>query len=1075
MFYLYTSNRLEHLITALAQIVSDFPLDPLEKEIIVVQSKGMERWITMQLAEHLGIWANGYFPFLDKILWDLFKTLIGQLSDTSKFEREIMTWSLMEKLPHFLAMPAFAELRHYLQEDQNELKRFQLAQRLANTFDQYIIFRPQMIIEWEKGDVSGGWQAILWRDLTKNHGFQHRASLRQLFLKTLLNTNNHVKLPKRLSVFGIPAFPPFYLDILTKLGEIIDIYIFLLNPCCEYWADISPTRISGRKESLAKTEESLHFEEGNSLLASLGKLGSDFVKLLEDYNPQKKEFFESPPETSLLTCIQADILNLRTRGRDEFPKKIIDTADNSIQIHICHSPMREVEVLHDQLLALFEKDSTLFPKDILVMMPNVEKYAPFVQAVFATTSDRTRQIPFNITDRSLRYESALINTFLAILELPKGRFTVNAVLTILETDAVQRRFDLSTNELELIRYWVEQTRIRWGLNSADRQQRNLPAFEENTWETGLRRLLLGYALPSHEEHLFHDILPYDAIEGSDTLTLGKLTEFIETLSRYRQALAQSRPLTEWRGFLLESLGKFFLPTIFQETQVQKIRVILNKLASDSQIINFDMPINYEVILYYLRQNLEGEPLPANFLTGQVSFCAMLPMRSIPFKVICLLGMNDQDYPRADQPLGFDLIAQQPQLGDRSRRHSDRYLFLEALISARTCFYISYIGRSIRDDAVLPPSVLVSELEDYLRTGFTHPNQPKILDALTVYHPLQPFSPRYFGCDPKLFSYSKEYCSASTKMLWPAQKPPLFLQELLPMPAEHWRTVHVEQLTRFFRHPTEFLIKNHLGIQFSTETELIETEPFEIKGLERYQLKQTLVEISLAGHDLHAYYPLVKASGRLPHGQVGKTLYNQLITEIAPFLERVRRATARPRLANQRIYLDFKELKLTGWLNQLWANQRVHYRCAELRAKDHIQLWIQHVVLNSLTDQAVPKTSLLIGASEVWRYEPIANSIEILHLLLGNYWQGLQRILPFFPESSMNYIKTLLTTRSETDALQAAEAEWRGNDFSRGEKEDAYHHVCFRGVDSSQLFDAAFKKLALGFFMPLLEHRKLEKL
>lgn len=1073
MFYLYTSNRLEYLVQYLTQVVTHPPLNPLQKEIIVVQSKGMERWISMQLAERLGVWTNGYFPFLDTLLWKLFKETLGKLPDTSYFEPDVMTWSLMAMLPNFLNMPDFAELRHYLHKDDQELKRFQLAQRIADIFDQYTIFRPQMIMDWKKGNTTDGWQAKLWRDLIRryeSHEATHNAELRHHFLKYILETNSNNKLPSRLSIFGIPAFPPFYLELFAKLGDIIDIHVFLLNPCRYYWSDNLSERDIARRSLTVEKPELLHLDKGNSLLSSLGKLGSEFTKLLEDYNPQKAEIFENPSDVqcSLLTAIQSDILESSERDT----KTVIDINDKSIQIHVCHSQMREVEVLYDQLLALFEAEPTLLPKDILVMMPAVEIYAPFIQAVFSTTRYSTKQIPFTIADRSLRGESSLIDTFLVILELPKGRFTVNEVLAILETEAVQRRFGLSNTDLALIHHWIQCTAVRWGIDGTDRQRRQLPALEENTWRAGLRRLLFGYALPGQDKDLFCGILPFNAIEGQNTLVLGKLCEFVERLFICERELTQPRTLTVWRDFLLTCLEQFFLPTTIQESQAQQIREVLSQLAINGELAKFDKITSWEVIFHYLRQRLEreGEPMPLNFLSGNVSFCALLPMRSIPFKVICLLGMNDQAYPRLDQPLCFDLIAKSRKPGDRSRRDSDRYLFLEALLSARAYFYLSYVGFNIRDNSVIPPSVLVSELEDYIKKNFVLPTDQKIVEHIITKHPLQPFSPRYFDETSKLFSYSSEYCVASINAIAERRMGKPFIVESLPLPTTQWKMVNIEQFCRFFMQPTEFFIRNRLGIQLLDKKPLEKTEPFVLDRLDKYILEQQLVEKALSGQTLEDYYVPVKASGQLPHGNVGDTVYKQLITQITPFIERVRLATAQPRLEKQEIHLIFEELQLNGWLGDIYTHQRIYYRYTTLKAKDFIRVWICHLLLNSLSDKTLPKSSVLIGKNEMWQYTPIIESMTILQTLVRWYVQGLQMPLPFFPSSSMAFVEAL-TKKSEQEALNVALKTWQGSgEYSLGEVQDAYYQLCFRHVSEESLFNQSFKEITQLFFQPLLQHR-----
>lgn len=1067
MLHIHTSNRLEYLVQALVNVIKANPQPPLIQETIVVQSKGMERWVSMELAKQLGVWANGYFPFANAMLWRLFKETLGYLPDTSLFEREVMVWSLMEILPDFLENQEFIEIINYLQGDEQHIKRFQLASRIADVFDQYLMYRPTWIADWENGvqprelenDSQARWQAILWRALVKRYGTQHRAKLRADFFRNVQCLANNPRF-RRVSVFGISALPPFHLEVLAELGRVIDVYIFLLNPCQEYWGDIvSDIEIAHIK----RPPEEQYLEKGNSLLASMGKMGRDFIDILNEYPHSAHEYFDNPDETSLLRCIQSDILHLRERG--EGKKTPIDADDKSIQIHACHSPMREVEVLHDQLLALFEENPALLPKDVLVMMPDIETYAPFIEAVFDTTPDDAKRIPFNIADRSLRNKSALIDTFFAILELSKSRFSVSQILAVLEAEAVQRRFGLSEQDLDLIRHWIDKTGIRWGMDKADRERQNLPAFEENTWRAGLNRLLLGYALPKSQDLLFNNILPFDEIEGSDTLILGKLVAFIENLFECVQTLDQPRTLPEWAAFLMTILERFLSPDENSEAEAQQVRNVLNSLVENSRLAQFNAQVSREVMLAYLRHYLENEPLPSNFLTGYMSFCAMLPMRSIPFKVICLLGMNDQTYPRPNKQLSFDLIAKNPQRGDRSRRQNDRYLFLEALLSARDYFYISYVGQSIHDNTVMPPSVLVSELLDYIDKGFIPPQQ-------VTQHPLQAFSPRYFnGTDKRLFSYSNEYCSASTVLLNERRDTESFIIKPLPEPQADWKTVDINRLTRFFKNPTEFLLKERLGIVLQAPKNLLnETEPFEVQGFDLYALKQTLVEKSLEGKDLRKYQAIAKASGQLPHGKIGDYVYSQLTAQIQSFVKRVQQVTQQDKREAIAVNLMIGDMHITGRLSRLWRDNLVHYRCAELKAKDYIQLWIHHLILNSLE---LDRHSLLIGENDGWEYQPVNNSEEILQTLLNLYWQGLVQPLHFFPETSLSFAEHIKKGKTEEEAFSNARDTWMGNSNKRGEGEDEYYRLCFgRPEEGTPLENEQFKTLAKTFFEPLLAHRQM---
>lgn len=1075
MLHIYTSNRLEYLIQVLASTIQSNPLPPLTPEIIVVQNQGMERWVSMELAQRLGVWANASFPFPNTILWRIFKETLGYLPDTSQFERDVLVWSLLDILPELLEESEFTELKGYLHDDEHGIKLFQLADKLAHVFDEYLVHRPTWVGEWEhkrqppelEKESQAEWQAMLWRELVKRYGTQHRAKVRADFFREI---RHHTPLFPRISVFGISALPAFHVEVLAELGQTMDVFIFLHNPCQEYWGHIvSDNEIAHKTLQARKVPEHLlYLEKGNTLLASMGKMVRDFMDMLNEYPHMPHEHFEKPAGSSLLSCIQSDILYLR--DRHEGKKTQID--DQSIKIQSCHSAMREVEILHDQLLALFEENPELLPKDVLVMMPNIEIYAPFIEAVFDTTPVEAKKIPYSIADRSLRGESVLIDTFFAILELSQSRFSVTQVLAILETEAVQKRFKLNEQELEFIRTWIQKTGIRWGMNKADKARHNVPAFEENTWQSGLDRLLLGYALPKKGDQLFHGILPFDALEGNDTLILGKLVAFIEKLFQCVQSILQPRTVTDWVHFLREILEDF-LETDNENTKVQEIRTVLNDLIKNTQLVDFNTPINRHVILEYLKKSLIQKERATHFITGSVSFCAMLPMRSIPFKIICLLGMNDQDYPKPSIPLSFDLIAKKPKRGDRLRRQNDRYLFLEALLSARQYLYISYVGHNIRDNTVIPPSVLVSELLDYIDKGFlsTHP--------IVTHHPLQAFSPRYFnGTDTQLFSFSQDYCTASAVLLGEhAQKSQILITTPLPdpEPIAEWKTIDIKYLSRFFKNPTEFLLKERLGIRLTESKELInETEPFEIGGLDAYQFNQTLVQKSLEGVDLQQYHEVAKAEGILPHGNIGAYVYGEHIKKIQPFLKRVQKSLQDEKLDAIIVQKTMGDMHITGRLGRLWKNHRVQYRFAKLKAKDHIDIWIYHLILNSFPE--LPHHSLLIGEDKSWEYQPVHNSEQILEeLLTVFYWQGLHTPLHFFPSTSLKFVEALQDKgkkkgKSEAEAFAMAEKEWEKNDMNKHNiiPRNDYEQLCFGELPLSE---QEFIPLARKFFDPLLAHRK----
>ncbi len=1078
---LFTSNRLEILADILAEVLEEPLTSVLDEEIIVVQSKGMERWVSMQLAQRHGICANYRFPFPNAFVHEVFQKVIPDLPERSDFDPKTITWRIMKLLPSCIRKPSFESLSAYLGDTQRNLKRFQLSERIADTFDQYLLFRPELIFRWENGEENN-WQAVLWRELVKETGTMHRAALGKAFCKATeeFPTTIH-SLPERISVFGISALPRFHIQMLEAISRFSQINIFLMNPCKEYWGDIlsdwEMKKTIARKGKRDIAFEELHLEKGNSLLASMGVLGKDFFDLVNEYDCEEFPSFKNSGENNLLSWIQSDILNLRDRHRDLNAKEMIARNDNSIQVHSCHSPMREIEVLHDRLLDMFEKDSDLLPKDILVMTPDIETYAPYIQAVFDTPADASRKIPFSIADRSIRQESEIINTFFAILDLLGSRFTASQVFAILESTAVHRKFDIMDADLALVRKWLTDTRIRWGIDSKERSQLGLPALAENTWEAGLERLILGYALPGHNENMFNGILPYDHIEGSDASVLGKFLDFTEQLFTYVRSLSQSRSLNQWSTTLTELCEKFFMPEEDTEREMQVIRRTLNDLGDMQKIAVFDEDIDINVIKWHLRDSLETEGFGFGFITQGVTFCAMLPMRSIPFKVICCVGMNGDAYPRQAKLLGFDLIAKHPKPGDRSRRNDDRYLFLEAILSARKILYISYVGQNIQDNSIIPPSVVVNELTDYIEQGFTISGK-KILDHIFTKHRLQAFSPEYFKEGKKLFSYSEENCLAAQCILEAREAPISFISRGLSNLEEEWKTVDLNDLSTFFSNPSRFLLYKRLGIHLEERALILEDrETFEIKELDKYLLNKKLLEQKLEGGNLQDFFAIVHSSGQLPHGTLGECIFEELSQGVESFVEKSKPYIPETILKPLEVDLNISGFRLTGRINPIYPERLLFYRYARVKARDRLVVWIHHLALNSVMADTYPRTSMLAGLEPdkrreavwaAWEYSPVENSEEILGKLLKEYWEGLMKPLHFFPDTSWTYVHTMLEkNKSEEDAINSARKIWEKTDYSRGECEDPCYQLCFGNTDP---LDSEFRRIAEEVFRPFLEHQ-----
>ncbi|MDQ3197805.1 MAG: exodeoxyribonuclease V subunit gamma, partial [Verrucomicrobiota bacterium] len=810
----------------------------------------------------------------------------------------------------------------------------------------------------------------------------------------------------------------------------------------------------------------MQFERGNPLLASYGKLGRQFLETVTDLQPAKEiESFEVPPNDSVLTQIQRDIFELHNPLGET--KRAIATDDHSLQFRSCHSPMREMEVLHDQLLALFEQNSALKPHDIVVMAPDIGVYAPFIGAVFDTAPEALR-IPFTIADRGARAENGVLDTFMRILELAGSRFTANSVLGVLESSALRRRFEIADSDLETIRTWIAKTGIRWGIDAEQRAALGLPAFAENSWRAGLDRLLLGYAAPARGEKLFEGILAYDNVEGGLAETLGRFVEFSEALFAAAGTLDRPRALLDWQETLRQIALRFFSPDDEREPELRQLRRVLDSLGETATLAGFTDAVPLDVLLAHLAQALANTDSGSRFLDGRVTFCALKPMRTVPFRVVCLVGMNATAYPRHTRAPGFDLIAQNPRPGDRSTRDDDRYLFLEALLSARETFYVSYVGQSIRDNSALPPSVLVSELLDYAEETFAVAEATPLVRR----HRLQPFSAEYFHPGGGLFSYSQENCAAGVAAAGERATPPVFIQSPLGEPEPELRQLDAETLIRFFGNPAKFFAQQRLDLRTPREESALEDfEPLEIDGLDKYILQQDLLQRALADQDFDQLLPVIRANGELPPAHAGESRLRQMIDAAEKFGELVRQHLGSGRAEARDVQLEMEWFTLRARFDKIYDGRLVHYRQTTCKPKDLLTAWIYHLVANCEAETP----SILITADKYGKpvehhfasVEP-AFAHDRLQELLELYWRGLREPLPFYPKSSLAFAEASL---NDKDALAAARKIWERVHYENdggapAESEEPYLALAFRNV--AEPFGENFQETTRAIFLPILK-------
>ena len=1062
--YLYQSNRLENLFSLLCKILAGPLSDPLTLEIIIVPNPGMARWLTHQIAQVTGIAANLEFPLPASFIWQIFEDTLGELPDLSPFAREVLPWRILTELKTLATDPAMTEISRYLEDDADGMRAFQLADTIGDLFDQYLVFRPDMLLDWEKKtqpQPSGTdsvpirqhhWQPLLWKRLTRNHPL-HRASLLQVFFQKSaegsLQTDN---LPKRISLFGINSLAPAYLAVIEQISRYTDVHIFHLSPCRQAWDDILPERLLAKRRKSwqqgSQADTSAYYTCGNPLLASMGRMGREFFNQLLQYNTEESDLYFVPQADTLLASLQADILDLRDRSKN--PDGPLDPADTSVTFHNCHSRLREIQVLHDRLLDLFDTDSALKPGDILVMAPDISRYAPLIAGVFGAAKERLF-IPWSIADRHGDEEDLVRKAFLGLLALTTSRCSATEIMDLLENRVIGEQFKIREDDIPPLRRRITDSGIRWGLDRRQRRERGLEDSNIHTWEFGLQRLLLGQITGPMDAEL-QGIIPSATPAGSSRTWLGGLAKFIRRLQSLQAKLGREHEAAGWSELLLEMIDIFFTddPDEFSDG-IRLLRETIYDFAAHTDQAHFSGPLSAAVIRSHFSRLLATPTGGQPFLTGKVTFCNMVPMRSVPFKVIWLLGMNDADYPRYRRPPDFDLMAKKPRIGDRNLRDDDRYLFLEALLSARERFIVSWIGRDQRENNDLPPSVVVAELRDYIDRS--RPMEPQSTsDLLTTAHPLQPFSRHCFNGNPKTASYAELWLPTP-----PTGEKSIFISD--PLPDAGLEEISLSSLIRFWKHPVRFFLEQRLGLQLAITEELLpDSEPFTLDPLTGYQIKNSmLIRLPARRDPLFACRP-AEASAQIPRGEIGRRHCREMLSQAASILERVHARGTSPATTHE-FSLSLASLRLSGNLDGLHDCGRISFRPGKCTAKDLLRLWIHHLLLCLTRPRSIDPVSIHIGTDATLTLPPVEEPGPELERLVRLFLQGMSEPLHFYPEVSY----ALASAANPSTGMNKAHRKWYSSYF-RGEEEDTAYTIALRGRDP---LDERFQELA-EIFHPILK-------
>ncbi len=1094
--------------------------EPLRPECLIVPNRCVQAWLRQRFVlDRRGrnpqrVRANWEVHFLNVFVNDwLYRMVAGSGGERAPglhpCSRSGLTWRLYRRLGELGDEAVFEPLRAYLGDSTAGWRRYGLAAALAARFDDYQVYRPEMLLGWEKTKRRPGpeatpeaWQAELWRRLAGEKQDSYLAAFGAMRAKLpACGLENEYA---RIAVFGVPAIPPVYLEFFAHLPAAVNVRLFLPEPvgagagqqALDFALPAKAAPHSGRNRPTpaglqGRPESPVAFR--NPLAAALARqpaaLVAEAIGRAADQVVRLPGREGSAAPATRLARLQADIRTDRPLVEDE-PRLALPAgpADDSLRIHICHSPRREVEVLRDQLRRWFAEDPALEPRHIQVLVTDLAVYAPYIEAVFGTAQPYAAEaIPFAVADRFVLATSGAAQVFLKLLEFAAGRYRVSEVVDLLACDAVRERFGLATEEAGAVRELVELAGVRWGLDASQRERVSGAAFTAATsWRAGLDRLLLGQALgevgAADRAGLvpggaLGDLAPAPTASAEDARRIGALCQLLDRLEWSGEILrpAEAFDLPEGSRRLEALLDAFFANTNETFAELLAIREELGGLAELARTTGLaDVAVELEAVQAYLAGRLESAEAAMDVSANVVIFAGLRQGAAQPRRNLCLLGLGDAKFPRADARPAFDLLERGGARlnGDPSLRLADRAAFLEAVLAAREHLHLSYVGRSDQESVVIPPAAVVDELKSYLRARLALPERTPAWDGKTdlecfeTLHHLQAFHPDYFtGRNERLFSCSEADLACARARLAPRVDLPERGFDPAALVEPESAVVQLDELRRFYDNPARQYFTEILKVRFASDEEaaLADEEPFAADGLERYAVNHAIFLAMRAG--AVAGDPLREAltqQGQLALGEPGRIEFAAAWEKVRLFLDSPITTDAFELPLRQLLSQPARFVDLAVPLGEVTLVGRVEVRDlpggdalnlaarpAGLKAKDRLRAWLGHLALCA-AGSLVKTVIAPWGSAELQEYGPLpaAEAADRLRELLGLRQAGRSRPVPFAPETSFAFIRHLSEVAEagvgpEDKALNAAEEKWLGNRWERGESADAYFWRAFR--------------------------------
>jgi exodeoxyribonuclease V gamma subunit len=872
--HLHRAERTDVLADELGRLLATPLPDPFAEEVVAVPAKGVERWLSQRLSHKLGA-SDGRddgvcagVRFLNP--HSLISLILG-LDHEDPWAPDRVVWPLLGVIDASLGeswcTTLSDHLGHGMAGDEGELRRsrrYSVARRLAGLFTSYAVQRPGLVRAWREGGDGGvaadlAWQPELYRRLLAAVSATAPDVRQTETVQRLRDGDPTLDLPGRLSLFGHTRLPSAEIELLQALAHHRDLHVWLPHPSAALW-----DTLSGGAGVVARRDDTGHRAVAHPLLATLSRDVRELQRSLTTTESVDHHHLAPAPPATLLGWLQQDLRsNAVGCGRNLQPH------DRSIQVHSCHGAARQIDVLRDVLLGLLQDDPTLEPRDILVMCPDIETYAPLITAAFglgevAPGGHPAHRLRVRLADRALTQTNPLLGVVADLLALAESRATASQVLDLAESPPVRRRFGFTDDDLDSITAWVRESGVRWAFDQDHRAPYGLEAYLNNTWAFGVDRVLVGVALSNDSQTWLGRTLPLDDVGSNRVELAGRFAEYVDRLRRVTDRLTGTRPLTDWLDALADGIAELTAVERDEGWQAGQLSRELGDVLAGAA--DRDLELRLSDVRALLGGHLAGRPTRANFRTGTLTVCTMVPMRSVPHRVVCLVGVDDGVFPRISMLDGDDVLAREPLTGERDIRSEDRQLLLDAIGATTETLVITYTGADEHTGQPRPPAVPLGELLDALDLTTDAPVRKRVV----VEHPLQPFDPRNvtpgkLGVETS-FTFDPVSLMAAEAAAGERPVAPAFLAQ--PLVERAPDDVALADLIAFFKDPVKGFFRA-LDVTLPWEVDgVADAMPVEIDALEAWGVGDRMLRDMLRGTHPNDALQAEWRRGALPPGRLG---------------------------------------------------------------------------------------------------------------------------------------------------------------------------------------------------------------